>query len=125
MSEAPTLFDLHNPEPSEGQQPPWVAERDLILEAVASKVDTVVPEFRARAEAFVLAHLETHGPTSGEELTRQCRDAGLVPHDDRAFGPVYMALSRRGQIVKVGYAPRERGHGTAGGHIWARGGNGK
>ncbi len=44
--------------------------------------------------------------------------AGLVPHDDRAFGQVYAGLSREKLIVKCGCCDRIKGHGTAGGVIW-------
>ena len=67
----------------------------------------------------MLSFLNMHGPTAGEVITMAAKLYGIVPHDDRAFGPVYHGLSRRGQIVKVGTVRRERGHGTSGGNVWA------
>ena len=46
-----------------------------------------------------------------------CKAAGIVPHLDQAFGPVYAALARQGLIVRTGYAPRRRGHGSPG-PVW-------
>ena len=99
---------------------PTRAERDAALKQIAQAAEDRRAEFHSDACACVLAYLETHGPTSGETLTIACKDAGIVPHDDRAFGPVYMALARSGAIVKVGDAVRRRGHGTSGGNVWAR-----
>ena len=76
------------------------------------------PGFSGRAQAFILAYLAKHGTSSGELLTDACKLAGIRPSDDRAFGPVYRALSVRGQIVFAGYCPRAKGHGTAGGRLW-------
>lgn len=95
------------------------AERDRMMAAVAEKAERARAQFRADARAFVLAHLRAHGPTSGERVTNACKAAGIVPHDDRAFGPVYFNLAKAALIRKVGTTRRERGHGTAGGHIWA------
>jgi len=93
-------------------------DRDQVLAAVERRVDREAPAFRDRAQALVLEHLRTHGPTSGEDLTDAAKRAGLVPPDDRAFGPVYAALSRRGAIVAVGVVRRRRGHGTRGATVW-------
>jgi hypothetical protein len=72
----------------------------------------------AAATAFVLAYLAEHGPTPGEVLvTEASRDN--PPHDGRAFGAVFGRLSRAGRIVKHGFTTRRKGHGTAGGIIWA------
>jgi hypothetical protein len=74
--------------------------------------------FKERAAYFILEFLQRDGEQSGEELTDKCKARGLVPHDDRAFGPVLASLSRRGLIEKAGFCPRSKGHGTAGGNIW-------
>lgn len=71
------------------------------------------------ARQFVLDWLQHNGPTRGEELTVKGREAGLRAHDERAWGAVFGSLSRRGLIRTVGYCDRARGHGTAGGRIWA------
>jgi len=95
------------------------AARDKAMASIGSKAEDRSPGFHERARAFVLGYLARYGPTPGEILTLRCRDAGIVPHDDRAFGPVYFTLSREGAIAKIGEVRRERGHGTAGGSIWA------
>lgn len=74
--------------------------------------------FIAAASAFVLEHLRTHGPKTGEQLTDAAKKAGIVPGDDREFGPVYSSLHRRGLIHHHGYAPRSKGHGAVG-NVWA------
>jgi hypothetical protein len=74
--------------------------------------------FRERAQAFVLGYLAQHGVSSGELITDAAKLAGIQPPDDRAFGPVYGALSRSGKIVAAGFCARIKGHGTAGGRLW-------
>lgn len=66
-----------------------------------------------------VAYLEAHGPTPGEDLVMVARKAGHIPHDDRAFGAVFAGLSRKKRIKCVDFVPRRRGHGTAGGRVWA------
>lgn len=75
--------------------------------------------FSARAEAAILAKLE-HGPASGEDLTDWVRECGVPFKDGRALGGVIGGMSKRGLIRVVGTCNRRNGHGTAGGHIWAR-----
>lgn len=71
------------------------------------------------ARAAVLKLLRAAGrPMSGEELVDACQARGLVPHDSRAFGPVFGTLARRGQIEAVGFAARRKGHGTSGARMW-------
>lgn len=94
-------------------------ERDAAMRRVAERAEEAREAFRVSAQAFVRQYLKQHGPTSGEVLTVKCKDAGIEPHDDRAFGPVYFCLARAGVIEKVGTVRRERGHGTAGGNVWA------
>lgn len=93
--------------------------RDAAMEQVADHAEDEEPGFADEARAFVIAFLARYGPAPAEHITDACKRAGIVPHDDRAFGPVYMTLARREQIVKVGSVRRERGHGTAGGNVWA------
>lgn len=71
------------------------------------------------ARRFIVAHLAWQGQMSGEGLVHAAREHGFRPHDDRAFGPIFAGLVKRGQIRCVGYCARERGHGTAGGRVWA------
>lgn len=77
-----------------------------------------VPDFSLRARMHVLAVLAGQGDVSGEELTNSCKAAGIVPHDDRAFGAVYAWLVRTKQMQCVGMIPRTKGHGTSGGRVW-------
>ena len=87
----------------------WQAERDLALETVERNAGE---DFKARAMAFALDWMAGKGIVSGEDITDACKAAGIVPHTDRAFGPVYLALARQGVIVRVGYMARRRGHGA-------------
>lgn len=89
--------------------------RDAALESVARKAGT---EFLARAMQFALGFLSECQSASWEEITLACKDAGIIPHDDRAFGAVYSRLAKLGQIEKCGFAPRKRGHLTSGGNVW-------
>lgn len=89
-------------------------------ERCADKAEALEDGFKERATAFVLAYLERHGTSSGELITDAAKLAGIRPHDDRAFGPVYASLARSGQIVAAGFCARRKGHGTAGGRLWRR-----
>lgn len=90
------------------------AQRNAILAAH----EQAQPSFVEKAREFVLAYLREHGPTSSELLTDVCLAAGIAPENTKAFGAVYASLSRRGLIVSCGLAPRIRGHGSIGAHIW-------
>lgn len=92
-----------------------IEERDEAMALVEKKAGI---QFRIDAGAFVLRYLGVHGATSGEDITDACKAAGIVPHNDRAFGPVFMALSRKNFIEKCGTAARRKGHGTSGATIW-------
>lgn len=92
--------------------------RDEQMRRVAEAAERHREDFRRRACAFVLGYLAEHGPTSGEALSSACKAAGHVPHDDRAFGPVYYQLSRAAKIVRAGSVARVRGNGTSGGNLW-------
>lgn len=88
-------------------------------DACSSKAERTSAFDAAAAKAEVLAVLSASArPMTGEELVDHCQRVGLVPHDPRAFGGVFLALSRRGQIKAVGFAPRRKGHGTAGARLW-------
>jgi hypothetical protein len=92
----------------------WITARDDAMERVERKAG---PEFADAACDFAMSFLRS-GPATAEAITLAARAAGIVPHDDRAFGPVYMRLSRQGLIEKAGPAVRTRGHGTSGGNVW-------
>jgi hypothetical protein len=70
------------------------------------------------AGAHMLGWLDRHGPHSGEDLVLAAKEAGYVPHTDKAFGTVIRNLSQGGRIERYGFALRKRGHGTAGATIW-------
>lgn len=76
------------------------------------------PSFSDRAKAYILACLADGAEISGEALTNACKAAGIVPPDDRAFGPVYASLAKTGQIRCVRFCLRAKGNGTAGGRVW-------
>jgi len=84
----------------------------------ADKADRMEAGFSERAAAFVLGYLAQHGISSGELVTDAAKLAGIRPPDDRAFGPVYATLARRGRIVAAGFCLRRKGNGTAGGRLW-------
>lgn len=83
------------------------------------------PGFGKRAYAFIVAYVREQaavlGSVPGEQVTLAARSAGIAPHDDRAFGAVYAKAIRNGDIRVVGTCPRVRGHGTAGGRLYAPG----
>lgn len=80
------------------------------------------PAFSERAYAFIVSHVRAQdAPISGELITLACKASGIVPRDDRAFGPVYAKAIRNGEIRVVGFCARARGHGTAGGRLYAAG----
>lgn len=110
------LFDT-SPPPSPRQV--VNQQRDEALRRVAERAEAARRGFLEAARTFVRRYLAEHGATSGEVLTLACKKAGIAPHDDRAFGPVYLGLVRDGVIEKVGTVRRERGHGTAGGNVWS------
>lgn len=96
----------------------WEQQRDRAMQQVGDNAEALCPGFAEAAEDFVVDYLRRHGPTPGEVVTNAAKSSGLVPHDDRAFGPVYMRLSRRGLIRKAGQVVRTKGHGTSGGNVW-------
>lgn len=92
--------------------------RDDALKRITQHANDAVPGFVEQAQRVVLNLLRLDGPQSGEVLTAKVKIAGIRPHDDRAFGPVYQGLVRAGKIRRVGTCRRERGHGTSGGTVW-------
>lgn len=111
----PALFDLPTSSPRQAVN----RLRDAALRQVEANAEAARKHFSADAAAFVRSYLAACGPTSGEQLTEACKAAGIVPHDDRSFGPILMKLSRQGVIKKVGTCQRVRGHNTAGGNLWS------
>ena len=105
---------------SAGLPPLQIARQQgaVMGELAADRAERADPTFRERAQAHVLAYLKDHGTSSGELITDACKLAGIRPPDDRAFGPVYAGLARKGMIVSAGFCARRKGHGTAGGRLW-------
>jgi hypothetical protein len=92
-----------------------LTERDKAMEQVSKTAGEV---FREQAQDFIVRYLRVFGATPGETLTDACKRQGIVPHDDRAFGGVFLGLSKRGIIHKVGTCLRRKGHATSGGNVW-------
>lgn len=90
-------------------------------ERCADKAEAASPEFRQRALEFLRAYAAEHQRFTGEDCTLAMREAGIRAHDDRATGPVYARAIREGVIRVVGTVPRVRGHGSAGGKLYAAG----
>lgn len=91
---------------------------EIKAQACLAKAADACPNFSERARAALLECLRTKGQCSGEEMTNYALGRDIVPHDDRAFGGVFRALARKGLIIRVGFCPRAKGHGTAGGSVW-------
>lgn len=119
------MRNVHNPNdcsdlPIFGGAP--IAQPSYVSEAAAKARDEAIAalrkqsgeEFIRAASMFVLEHLRAHGPATGEQLTDACKAAGIMPANDKAFGPIYAGLARAGRIGRHGYAPRNRGHGAPG-----------
>jgi hypothetical protein len=86
--------------------------------ACLEKAETTSSFDSASASEFILQAVRTYGPESGEVLVNRAKQAGFVPHDDRAFGAVFSRLVRRHLIECSGWSVRSKGHGTAGARIW-------
>ena len=79
------------------------------------------PEFRAKAERAILAHLAASplNQCGGEELVEVAR-LHVQVKDGRAFGAVFKSLAHRGLIRCLrADLPRVHGRGTSGGRLWA------
>jgi len=74
--------------------------------------------FGNSAKEFVVQYLNVEKEASGEQITNACKDSGLRPPDDRAFGPVFRSLMIRNVIEKGGTCPREKSRCSTGGHLW-------
>jgi hypothetical protein len=93
--------------------------RDRAIERPLRKAQQSDPTFSERAKDCMLKTLAKFVQCSGEFLINECKLAGIVPHDDRAFGAPVNSLLRNHQIRRVGYCARSKGHGTQGGSIYA------
>jgi hypothetical protein len=92
----------------------WRAARDAGMAQVAGKAERAVPGFAEAAYAFLLHYISRHSEFPGEDLVLAAREAGIEPHDDRAWGPVFKRAARADLIRRIGYVPRKRGHGSPG-----------
>ena len=93
-------------------------------ERAEAKAAEQVPGFTERALEHIRSVAQALGHDSqvrGEDLVNGAKLAGIRPQDDRAFGAVFRKAVREGLIVPVGFAPRTKGHGTAGGRVYAKG----
>ena len=90
-------------------------------ERCRSKADEVCPNFSERALNFIVEYARQHDRFSGEDCTFAMKAAGIRAHDDRATGGVYAKAIRTGLIRVVGFVPRVRGNGTAGGRLYSAG----
>ena len=88
------------------------------MEACNAKAEATTSFDTATSQALVLKFLED-GVKTGEDLVLACKEAGQVPHDDRAFGAVFAGLSKQRLIKKTGFGPRKRGRGADGAVFWA------
>lgn len=95
------------------------AEGEAIAERTTQKAERADASFGELAGEFIEQYLRAREyPVSSEVITNACKRAGITPADDRAFGGVYLRLSRRGVIEFVGHCTRVKGHGTSGGRLW-------
>jgi len=120
MSSQRTLFDAPcSPLPARTWPEPTPREIGQERgEACEAKAEIELSFDTIAAARDALAWLNEGGPASGEEIVNHLKRLGHKPHDDRAFGPVFARLVREGSISFVGYAVRQKGHGTIGAKVW-------
>lgn len=90
----------------------------------AERADQDAPGFSEHALEHIRKTMLAAAPDAqlrGEDIVNSAKVAGIRPPDDRAFGSIFSKAIRLGFIVPVGFAPRVKGHGTAGGRVYARG----
>jgi hypothetical protein len=90
----------------------------------ADRADNAEPGFSTRALEHIRQTMLAAAPSAqlrGEDIVNAAKVAGIRPPDDRAFGAIFAKAIREGLIVPVGFAPRVKGHGTAGGRVYERG----
>lgn len=89
------------------------------MDRAESKAKAIDPEFIERAATHMLKYLLAHGVSSGEILTDSCKLAGIRSSSDKHFGPVFRRLLTKGAIRFAGFVARRKGHGSAGGKLYA------
>ncbi len=88
------------------------------------RANVVDPEFSERAMAYIRQRMQAAANDDrmrGEDLVNEMKVAGIRPPDDRAFGSVFLRAIRAEVLEPVGFVPRVKGHGTAGGRLYAKG----
>lgn len=93
-------------------------------ERAEHRANTEAPGFSERALEHIrksMLDVPASATLRGEDIVNGAKLAGIRPPDDRAFGPVFAKAIREGLIEPVGFAPRVKGHGTAGGRVYGRG----
>ena len=88
------------------------------------KANNDAPGFSERALEHIQKEMLAAGRDArvrGEDLVNSAKFSGIRPAEDRAFGPVFQKAIREGLIEPVGFAPRTKGHGTAGGRVYGPG----
>ena len=88
------------------------------------KANSDAPGFSERALEHIQKEMLAAGRGArvrGEDLVNSAKFAGIRPADDRAFGSVFARAIKQGVIEPVGFAPRVKGHGTAGGRVYGWG----
>ena len=88
------------------------------------KANSDAPGFSERALGHIQKEMLAAGRDArvrGEDLVNSAKFAGIRPADDRAFGSVFARAIKQGVIEPVGFAPRVKGHGTAGGRVYGWG----
>ena len=111
-------LNLTLPDPAEAR-----ANGERLSRACTDKAESKSPGFADIAadvaEQYLRAmHSQGKIPVSSESITNAIKRAGVVPHDDRAFGSVIRRLVQRGVIEFVGNCTRTRGNGARGGSLW-------
>lgn len=96
-----------------------LATGNILAGVAAANAEFACHEFSDRTRKLIVQYLRENGESSGEDITDFCKQQGVVPHDDRAFGGVFLFLSRTGVIHATGFCLRRKGHGTSGGRRWS------
>jgi hypothetical protein len=92
---------------------------ELKGEQARQRAEDVTPGFSDLALNFIREYALRQDSFMNEDCTLAMRAAGIVPHDDRAFGSIYAKAIRLRYVRVIGYAPRRRGHGAPGARRYA------
>jgi hypothetical protein len=93
--------------------------RDKILQGLEEVCEERDPTWSEQAMAFILKAMVGKSSVTGEDLVDQCKKAGILPPTtDRAFGPIFMSLSKKGVIRRIGFEARRKGHAAPGASMW-------